>query len=48
MSLFFEEMPTYTEMLNGTPKLTRLFKLSDEFKSNKGQFVTSRCGFPNL
>lgn len=40
LSLFFEEIPTYQEILNGTPKLTSLFKLSDEFKANKSQLVT--------
>jgi site-specific DNA recombinase len=40
LSLFFEETPTYTEILNGTPKLTSLFKLSEEFKRNENQLVT--------
>ena len=42
LSLFFEEVPTYNEILNGTPKLTSLFKLSEEFKVNKSQLVTPR------
>ena len=40
LTLFFEETPTYNEILNGTPKLTSVFKLSDEFKANKNQLVT--------
>jgi site-specific DNA recombinase len=42
LSLFFEEIPTYQEILNGTPKLTLLFKLSEEFKIDKTQLVTLR------
>ena len=40
LSLFFEEVPTYKEILSGTPKLTALFKLSEEFKMNETQLVT--------
>ena len=40
LSLFFEEVPTYQEILNGTPKLTTLFKLSEGFKMNETQLVT--------
>ena len=40
LSLFFQEVPTYQEILNGTPKLTPLFKLSEEFKVNKNHLVT--------
>ena len=40
MSLFFEETPTYEEILSGTPKLTCVFKLSEQFKVNKSQLVT--------
>ncbi len=47
LSLFFEEVPTYTEILNGTAKLTSLFKLSEAFKQQKGQLVTIILGFPN-
>ena len=39
LSLFFEETPTYQDVLNGTPKLTALFKLSEEFKLNKTHLV---------
>lgn len=42
MSLFFEETPTYQEILNGTPKLQPLFRLSEDFKANKTQLVTPR------
>ncbi len=42
MSLFFEEVPTYNEIVSGTPKLQPLFRLSEQFKSNKGHLVTPR------
>ncbi len=42
LTLFFEEIPTYDQILNGTPKLTSLFKLSEEFSANKSQLVTLR------
>ena len=38
--MFFEEMPTYFEILNGTPKLRPIFRLSETFKVDKTQFVT--------
>jgi site-specific DNA recombinase len=34
-SIFFEEKPTYTDLINGTPKLTFIFKLNEAFKTNK-------------
>jgi DNA invertase Pin-like site-specific DNA recombinase len=37
--LVFEEMPRYTEIINGTPKLTWVFKLSSKFIGNKSQLV---------
>lgn len=40
LQLFFEELPTYEEILNGTPKLQPLFRLSEEFKRDKAQLVT--------
>ncbi len=40
LSLFFEEVPTYSEIVNGTPKLQPLFKLSEDFKRDKTQLVT--------
>ena len=42
LSLFFEEVPTYQEILNGTPKLQPLFRLSEQFKIDKTQTVTLR------
>lgn len=42
LSLFFEETPTYQEILNGTPKLQPLFRLSEQFKINKSDLVTLR------
>ena len=40
--LIFEDVPDYFEILNGTPKLRPLFKLSSEFVSHKNQLVTLR------
>ena len=39
--LVFEEMPTYQEILNGTPKLSLVFKLSKEWNNSKSQSVDS-------
>ncbi len=41
-SLFFEELPTYEDLLNGTQKLQPLFRLSEEFKRDKSLLVTPR------
>lgn len=41
-NLVFDELPTYTEIVNGTPKLSIPFKLKDEFEINKSLCVTSR------
>lgn len=38
--LVFEELPTYSEIVNGTPKLSMPYKLSDEFKRDKSLAVT--------
>lgn len=40
LTLFFEEIPTYFDILNGTPKIQPLFRLSEDFKTNKSQLVT--------
>lgn len=40
--LVFEEIPTYNEILNGTPKLSLAFKLSDDYLNSKSQLVTLR------
>lgn len=40
--LVFEEMPTYADILNGTPKLSYVFELSSGFAPSKSQLVTSR------
>jgi len=37
--LVFEEMPTYHEIISGTPKLSYVFKLSSAFKVDKSQLV---------
>ena len=42
VSLFFEETPTYSQIVNGTPKLQPIFTLSEEFKRDKTQLVTPR------
>ncbi len=47
-SLFFEEFPTYTELVSGTPKLSLIFRLSEEFKVNKDLLVTLRGIEPRL
>ena len=39
-SLFFDELPTYSEIISGTPKLAFVFKLSDDFKKDKSSIVT--------
>lgn len=41
LGLIFEEMPTYQEILSGTPKLTAVFKLSERFKMGKTQRVSA-------
>ena len=38
--LVFDELPTYEEIVNGTPKLSLPYKLSDEFVTTKSQLVT--------
>ena len=45
--LVFEKMPTYEEIVNGTPKLSYIFELSSEFSPTKGQLVTPISGFQN-
>jgi hypothetical protein len=39
-SLLFDKFPTYTELVSGTPKLSLVFKLSEEFKVNKDLLVS--------
>ena len=39
-SLVFEELPTYDQILNGTPKLSLPYKLSEEFRDTKSLSVT--------
>jgi hypothetical protein len=41
-SLVFDELPTYEEILNGTPKLSLPYKLSEEFSKTKSLSVTPR------
>ncbi|MFA6918386.1 MAG: recombinase family protein [Candidatus Gracilibacteria bacterium] len=40
--LVFEEMPTYEQILNGTPKLSYVFELSSGFTESKSQLVAPR------
>jgi hypothetical protein len=40
--LVFERMPTYYEIVNGTPKLACIFELSSAFVPTKNQLVTLR------
>jgi len=42
LGLVFEEMPTYAEIVNGTPKLTWIFKLSSNFIANKSHLAALR------
>lgn len=49
-SLFFEELPTYTEILSGTPKLTLFFKLLSSSNDKEDVLVTLQrvelCFYP--
>ncbi len=47
-SLFFDGLPTYEEILSGTPKLTLLFKVKNENSDDKSQSVTLRGIEPRL
>ncbi len=38
--LVFEELPIYEEIVNGTPKLSLPYKLSEEFHRSKSLSVT--------
>ena len=40
--LVFDELPTYSEIVNGTPKLSLPYMLSEEFETNKSLSVTPR------
>lgn len=40
--LVFDELPTYPEILNGTPKLSLAFKLSEDYINPNSQCVTPR------
>jgi len=40
-SIVFDELPTYQDILNGTPKLSIPYKLSDEFRDTKSLSVSS-------
>jgi site-specific DNA recombinase len=46
--LVFEEMPTYEEIVNGTPKLSLVFELSEGYKLEKSQLVAPRGIEPRL
>ena len=38
-SLFFEEIPTYTQIVSGTPKLTFPFNVKSDFLTNKSDIA---------
>ena len=38
--LVFDQIPTYNDLINGTPKLSPLFKLNDAFVSSKNNSVS--------
>lgn len=42
MGLVFDTIPTYSQITNGTPKLSLIFRLSEQFKRDKSQLVTLR------
>ena len=46
--LVFDELPTYHQILNGTPKLSLAYRLSKDFSANNSQSVTSRGIEPRL
>ncbi|GEM_PF-4733238 len=46
--LFFEEFPTYEQIANGTPKLTLVFKLSEENEGVETQPVTNNRTYLEL
>lgn len=41
-AMLFDEVPTYEELTNGTPKLSPLIQLNEAFKKGEKQFVTLR------
>ncbi len=49
-SIFFEDLPTYTQIVSGTPKLSLVFRLSEDFKIDKSAMVTLQrvelCFYP--
>jgi hypothetical protein len=46
--LIFAEYPTYSEIANGTPKLTPFFKLNERKDIDETQVVNPLRGFQNL
>lgn len=42
LGLIFAEFPTFQELTNGTPKLSLVFKLNQQFNPNNTQLVTPR------
>lgn len=46
--LVFEEFPTYRDILNGTPKLSLVFELSENFEDKKSLVVALRGIEPRL
>ncbi|MEN9920736.1 MAG: hypothetical protein RL538_629 [Candidatus Parcubacteria bacterium] len=46
--LIFQEVPTYEEIVNGTPKLSYIFELSSDFSAKDNQLVTLRGIEPRL
>jgi hypothetical protein len=47
-SVVFDELPTYEEIVNGTPKLSLAYQLSEEFHNKKSLNVTLRGIGPRL
>jgi site-specific DNA recombinase len=46
--LVFDEFPTYTQIINGTPKLSLFYKTSEEFKKDKTQMAGDEGIEPSL
>lgn len=46
--LVFDELPTYNQIVNGTPKLSLTYRLSDQFTDDKSLSVTLRGVEPRL
>lgn len=46
--LLFSQTPTYPQIVDGTPKMSLLFKLNEAYKTSKRQCVTPEGIEPSL